>query len=128
MSKTTDPLAWVARAEEDYALASTALHHKPPLCYGTCFHAQQCVEKYLKATLITRGKAFPKTHDLLHLDNLCQKAGIIIGIPVSHLSVLSSYAVRVRYPGDDPTPDEAQEPLDYAKVIRRFVRKLLGLK
>jgi len=128
MSKTTDPLAWVARAEEDYALARTALRHKPPLCYGVCFHAQQCAEKYLKAALISRGRSFPKTHDLLELHNSCQKAGILIGMALDQLSLLSSYAVRVRYPGDDPTVDEAQEALKIAKTMRRFVRKFLGIK
>lgn len=47
---------------------------------------------------------------------------------LDHLSTLSSYAVRIRYPGDDPMPDEAREAVEYAKVVRRFVRKLFGLK
>lgn len=128
MSKSSDPLAWVARAEEDYSLARAALRHKPPLCYGACFHAQQCAEKYLKAILVSRSKSFPKTHDLVHLHDLCHKAGVLIGMRLDHLSILSSYAVRIRYPGDDPMPDEAREAVDYAKVVRRFVRKLFGLK
>jgi len=40
---------------------------------------------------------------------------------------LSYYAVRVRYPGEDPTPDEAREALDTARAVRRFARKWLGL-
>ncbi len=28
------------------------------------FHCQQCAEKYLKALLLYRGVAFPRTHDL----------------------------------------------------------------
>ena len=47
MFASSDPLAWVARAEEDYVLARSALRHRRPLPYGVCFHAQQCVEKYL---------------------------------------------------------------------------------
>jgi hypothetical protein len=47
---------------------------------------------------------------------------------LDQLSLLSSYAVRVRYPGDDPTVDEAQEALKIAKTMRRFRRKFLGIK
>ena len=43
------------------------------------------------------------------------------------LSILSSYAVRVRYPGEDPTPDEAREAFAIAKSVRRFARKFLNV-
>lgn len=66
MSALLDPFAWVARAEEDYRLAQSALRRKQPLLYGVCFHAQQCAEKYLKALLVSRGRDFPKTHDLVY--------------------------------------------------------------
>ena len=67
MPDATDPLAWVARAEEDYALARSALRRQVPLTYGATFHAQQCVEKYLKALLVARGQPFPRTHDVVAL-------------------------------------------------------------
>jgi hypothetical protein len=44
------------------------------------------------------------------------------------LDTLSSYAVKVRYPGADPTPDEARHALEVARVVRHLVRKLLGLR
>ena len=55
MTATPETLAWVARAEEDYVLARSSMRRKKPLTYGASFHAQQCAEKYLKATLIERG-------------------------------------------------------------------------
>jgi HEPN domain-containing protein len=36
-------------------------------------------------------------------------------------------AMRVRYPGDDPTPDEAREAFAIAKSVRRFARKFLNV-
>jgi HEPN domain-containing protein len=36
-----------------------------------CFHAQQAVEKYLKAYLISRNIIFPKTNDLKYLLKSC---------------------------------------------------------
>lgn len=125
MSENTDPLAWVARAEEDYILARSSLRRKQPLTYGACFHAQQCAEKYLKALLIAKEQAFPKTHDLAALSDLCEGVGIIITVNLDQLDVLSSYAVRVRYPGEDPTPAEAREAVEIAKSVRRFARRFL---
>jgi HEPN domain-containing protein len=128
MSDVTDPLAWVARAKEDYSLARSALRRKRPLTSGACFHAQQCVEKYLKAALVARGQTFPKTHDLSALNSLAAQAGIVVPIEPAELGPLSDAAVLARYPGDQPTLDEAREALEVAKAGRRFVRRLLGLK
>lgn len=127
MSEANDPFAWVERAEEDFILARTALRRKQPLAYGACFHAQQCAEKYMKALLISKGADFPKTHDLLMLNNLCSSNGIFLEVDAKHLNTLSDYAVRTRYPGNDPTAEDAQEAIELAKLVRSFSRKFLGL-
>ena len=127
MSEVNNPLAWVERAEEDFVLARTALRRKQPLAYGACFHAQQCAEKYMKALLISKGADFPKTHDLLLLNNLCSSNGILLEMDVKHLNSLTDYAVRTRYPGEDPTAEDAKEAIELAKLVRNFARKFLGL-
>jgi HEPN domain-containing protein len=128
MTDAADPRAWVERAEEDYAVACASLRRKKPFVYATCFHAQQCVEKYLKAALIARGQAFPHTHDLLALDTLGAQSGILLGLSPTQLGILSSYAVRVRYPGEEPTQDEAAEAVRIARTVRRVARKWLQIK
>ena len=125
MGDPSDPLAWAARAEEDYALARSALRRKLPSTYGTTFHAQQCAEKYFKALLVARGQPFSKTHDLAALSDLCLQNGIIIPLDQDALQRLAGYAVQVRYPGEDPTSDEAHQALQTARIVRRFARKLL---
>lgn len=127
MSNENDPLAWVERAEEDYAMAQSALRRKKPLTHAACFHAQQCAEKYLKALLVAGGHPFSKTHDLLVLNDECARAGILLSFSEDDLSILLSYAVRVRYPGEDPTPEEAREALDIARSVRRVARKFLSI-
>lgn len=127
MTETNDPLAWVAHAEEDFTLAHAALKRKQPLAFGACFHAQQCAEKYIKALLILKGANFPKTHDLLMLSNLCSSNGIFLEIDPKHLNTLTDYAVRTRYPGNDPTSEDAKEALELAKMVRNLARKFLGL-
>ena len=125
MSDPTDPLAWLARAEEDLALARSALRRKVPLTYGATFHAQPGAEKYLKALLLSRGQVFPRTHDLAALSDLCQQNGLSIQVPQDALERLTAYAVQVRYPGEDPTPDEAREALHIARAVRRWARTFL---
>jgi len=44
------------------------------------------------------------------------------------LDKLSAFAVEVRYPGIQPTPEEAREALQTARAVRKFVRKFLGAK
>jgi HEPN domain-containing protein len=127
MSEANDPLAWAASAEEDFILARTAVRRKQPLASGACFHAQQCAEKYMKALLISKGADFPKTHDLLLLNNLCSTNGILLEIDPRHLNTLADYAVRTRYPGNDPTAEDAKEAIELAKLVRDFARKFLGL-
>ncbi len=128
MSVARNPTAWAARAEEDYRLAQSALRRKRPLLYGACFHAQQCAEKYLKALLVFRGQDFPKTHDLVALSTLCEQAGIIVPIHPDDLDQLSAYAVGIRYPGEEPALEEARIAVRIAGKIRRFARRLLGLR
>ena len=61
---------WVAKAEEDFAVALTlARPRKKPLWAPLCFHAQQCVEKYLKARLNEASVLFHRAHDLEQLLN-----------------------------------------------------------
>ena len=128
MSDPNNALTWVAYAEEDLAIAKSALRRKKPITTAACFHAQQCAEKFLKAALISKGKDFPKTHDLLALNTLCEQAGIFLGLSLAQLSELSAYASRARYPGDEPTIDEAGRAMEIAKAVQRFVRKWLGIK
>lgn len=44
------------------------------------------------------------------------------------LNTLNDYSVQVRYPGENPTVEDAREALRIAKKVRSFVRKFLGVK
>lgn len=81
----------------------------------------------MKALLVSKRADFPKTHDLLLLNNLCTSNGIFLEINVKHLNTLTDYAVRTRYPGEDPTPEDAREAIELAKLVRSFSRKFLNL-
>jgi len=59
---------WIAKAEGDFATLERECQVDDLANYdGICFHAQQCVEKYVKARLCEAGVEFAKTHDLVAL-------------------------------------------------------------
>lgn len=128
MSDPGAPFDWAQYAEEDLIMARTALRRSKPLTTSSCFHSQQCAEKYLKAILVSQDIEFPKTHDLLILNTLCTERGIFTGFTKEDLGRLSGYAVNTRYPGNQPTLEEAKDALEIAKTIRQFARTFLGLK
>ena len=58
-------LEWIDKAERDYeTMERESRVSKNPNPDAVCFHAQQCVEKYLKARLCEAGERVPKIHDL----------------------------------------------------------------
>ena len=56
-------LEWIEKAEEDYDMARLAQQASRPFHNSICFHAQQCIEKYLKAWLQEADAPLPRTHD-----------------------------------------------------------------
>lgn len=108
-------------------MAYSGLRRKEPILFATCFHAQQCAEKYLKALLVSRERRFPKTHDLLELMRLCEQANIVVPIDQDALDKPNDYAVTKRYPSEGPTLKETNEAIATAKAVRKFARKFLNL-
>lgn len=128
MSESNEFEEWIEYAEDDYENARLVIHRRKPSVYGSCFHAQQCAEKYMKALLVFKGKSFPMTHDLLVINSLLMNAGIVLGLPEDDLDTLSRFAVITRYPGAKPTVEEAKEAIEIAKAIRKISPTYLGVK
>ncbi len=119
---------WIAKAEGDLATAGRELRaRRSPNYDAACFHAQQTVEKYLKAFLQERGSYFPKTHSLIELLELCLPLDSTFELQRDLLVRLDRYAVRYRYPGESADRPEARAALDGARAVRAFVRNRLGL-
>jgi len=65
---------WLFRAAEDIAVIESLFHAKTTSFNSSiCFHAQQAVEKYLKAFLVYNDIDFPKTHDVDFLLIKCRE-------------------------------------------------------
>jgi HEPN domain-containing protein len=61
------------------------------------FHAQQAVEKSLKAALASRAIDFPYTHDLDGLLELCETNGLEVPSELEGVDRLAPYGVHMRY-------------------------------
>src|SRR5213080_4164979 len=119
---------WVEKAEADFATAQRELAVTQRANYdAVCFHAQQCVEKYLKAFLQESDISFPKTHDLADLLSLAVSIESTWTWMTPDLNTLSAFAVEYRYPGDSAALDEAQEAFQKCKNIREVIRRALQL-
>jgi len=98
--------AWIVKAEEDLKIGQDELATEFPAWSGVAFHMQQCAEKYLKAYLTFRNRAFRKTHDISELLQICIEVDeSFTRLQEANVDELTLYAVEVRYPSDFPTPN-----------------------
>ena len=113
---------WLGKTEGDFHTA-----RREPNYDAACFHAQQGVEKYLKAVLVEAGRPFSKTHDLLLLLDLCLPTAPLLDSFRPSLAILKNFAVHIRYPGEDASRTDARDVLQRAEAVRTAVREHLGM-
>jgi len=112
-SPEAECLEWVKRGEWDWRSAHLLAEAKSPVLETACFHAQQAVEKILKAFLVSRGATVPRTHNLVALlDGVIELEPSTADLKDA-CSLLTPYAVDLRYPGDVGIvePGEAEDAL-----------------
>jgi HEPN domain-containing protein len=89
---------------------------------AAAFHAQQAVEKYLKAFLVSASVDFPYTHNLTKLIELCASVDGSFQSLLGLAEPLTPYAVELRYDTDFwPTEEAAVEARDAARAVKDFV-------
>jgi len=118
---------WASKAENDLKNAIHTLKLGRDCPTDTvCFHAQQCVEKYLKAFLVLSEIEFPRTHDIEVLILLLPKR---LGgfLTIEEQRRLTEYATVMRYPGPyEPIPlSEAKRAVKLAQSVRHKILKLM---
>jgi HEPN domain-containing protein len=84
------------------------------------FHAQQAVEKLLKAVILAADGTFPTSHRIAELFDLARELGASLPDNLDELRFLTPFAVEFRY---DVMPEEPEEPLD-AQRVRQLIREL----
>ena len=108
---------WVVKAEGDFTTAMREFRaRKQPNFDSTCFHAQQVVEKYLKAYLQDQSVMFPKTHNLIELLELCKGIDPSFDLHRHSMIALDGYATRFRYPGDSADKSDARHAISACHI------------
>lgn len=125
MKKITEE--WIAKAEKDYLVAMRELSSEPLVPEAVCFHAQQCIEKYMKAVLQENDIEFEKIHDLEVLRKQCVPFIPELENLREELIKLSTYAVDIRYPGFEVSEEEAKECAEIMERIRKIIRSYFKL-
>ena len=128
MKKQRDVIEWIDKAEQDYQTALTmARKRSKPVPDIVGFHSQQCIEKYLKAFLVSKKTDFPKTHDLIELLEIANTKDPLMDILRPDLRILNPFSVQFRYPGETATLKESKTAVKTVKKVRKFFRKKFGL-
>ena len=114
---------WVTKAEGDFATAGRELGTtNGPNFDAVCFHAQQCVEKLMKALLIHLAVPPPRTHDLQALAKLLAPVRPDWSGRAEDLRFLTRASVEFRYPGEQAGQAEAQQAYEIAAQLREKLR------
>jgi HEPN domain-containing protein len=116
---------WIQNPEEDWE-AAQLLISSPSQAATTCFHCQQSAEKLLKAALLARGGAIPKTHDLKLLSSLLRDLDPEWTWNPDDLDDLSTGAVASRYPGYTIDAQDAANSMGVATELRSALLKRMA--
>lgn len=120
---------WVDKAEADWMTARrefTTQEH--PNYDAVCFHAQQCVKKYLLARMEEASIPFPATHHLGVLLSICADIEPSWDGFREPARELTANTVQIQHPGAMADEAMAQRSLDAGAAIRKAARGSLELK
>ena len=98
---------WLAKARIDLLACVSLSGESAELWEAVAFHAQQTVEKALKAVLVSHQVEFPKTHDIERLLDLVAGCDPELAQAAADAAELTPFGVEYRYPGEYPSVSRA---------------------
>lgn len=120
---------WLRKADSDLKTAWLIVSADGP--YDTaCYHAQQAVEKYLKALLALAADApIPRTHNLEDLYQQCRQVLPSWEPPEGDVVELTPFAIESRYDFEFwPEREEAEAAVHLAGQIKISVLKIVPVR
>jgi HEPN domain-containing protein len=118
---------WVRKSDGDFRsmklLFST---NEEPNYDAVCYHAQQSIEKLLKAVLIESNAKFRRTHDLQELLVSVLDIHPELANLESNLSRLTELGMEFRYPDEFASKFDAERSIEIASEARNLIRQFLG--
>lgn len=129
MPEKTAARRWFDRAETDLRDARSLLEGAAESVENSAFLAQQAIEKYLKAILVSRREDPPRIHDLVKLVERVEALGIELDEALrTRADELSSYAVAARYPGGqiEVGRNDARRAIHVAELTRDLADRVIA--
>lgn len=123
--RVDEALRWLSFAHDDLRVARMAFQEE--IYTQVCFHAQQCVEKVLKALWVLYGKVPPRTHNLKRLWLQMPTNRQVLSLSLEDIDFLNGFYVPTRYPDTlpgtlpegYPGKEVARKALDLADIVFR---------
>jgi HEPN domain-containing protein len=116
----------IGLARDDRAAAAALLEVSAVSDAIVGFHAQQAVEKALKAALAAAAADFPFTHNIALLMQLCDDAGIDLPASLGDADLLTPYGVALRYGTRSPGTLDRRSSLELADAAVAWAERILG--
>jgi HEPN domain-containing protein len=122
---------WIRFAEEDLRVAEIVF--REGIYNQVCFHAQQCVEKCVKAVFLAQRRLPPKVHAIARLLSLLE-VHPFEGFE-EELILLDRFYISTRYPDvlpgslpeGMPTREDAESALQVARKAYEITCRYLGI-
>ncbi|MFH1709125.1 MAG: HEPN domain-containing protein [Planctomycetota bacterium] len=108
----------LGKARDDAFMLAVLIRNKKTPPWGIGFHAQQAVEKAIKAVLTARDISYPYKHDLNLLVNILKTNGISVPGVEQEIVKLTPFGTALRY--DEPEGDAIA--LDGNRTCRTVTR------
>ena len=126
------PELWLQYAKDDLRSAETLM--KASIYNMVCFHAQQAVEKALKAIIAFYEEDIARTHNLIRLYKICEDLhNVELFIDDDWLIFLNDVYIDSRYPADfgvlpdgQPDQNDATKALKYANAIFERLQPIIA--
>ncbi len=115
-------IEWLKSAESDLRTIERILDDEA-LTHVVAFHAQQCVEKCLKALLEFLCRSVPKEHSTIRLYGLVADA-LDMELDQDILTDLDDLYIDARYPGELGLLPSGKPSLDDARQFSRFAAEV----
>lgn len=131
MNEVEHAKEWVTFAQLDLQSAQVLLNER--IFNEVCFHSQQCVEKVLKACLVSQGTNVPRTHRLIDILQETLERYTHLDKFLNDCLILDQYYIPTRYPdavigikpSGLPSQEDAEEAVRIAQTIFSEVQQLI---
>ena len=117
---------WLRKAENDWLNVENNLASSRIPWDTVYFHAQQTIEKMLKALILSRGVVPPRIHDLIRLLESSPADAEALKPWRGDCRLLNDFAVLSRYEGAVPKPARARAVVKRAGQMRAVLYTLLA--